>query len=403
MHITHNPNHGPAPRRLSIAQFNDAYPPVIDGVVTCVHNYAYWLSRKYGDCTLFVPDKRGAVYDQPYRVIGYRSVPLIRRRPYRMGMPALDMHYRTLLETMRFDIVHAHSPFSAGAEALRLGRARGIPVIATFHSKYYDDIYAYTKSKWVARQAIRLIIRRFEQMDSVWAVSESAAKTLVTYGYRGKITVMPNGTDLVMPKDPALLAARSEEVVSIPPDTPVFLFVGQMIWQKNLRMIVDACKLLHARGVRFHMLMVGEGPARRELQAIVDKAGLSHCFTFPGVIMDRELLAALYLHARVLVFPSIYDNAPLVVREAAAMACPSIVVDGSNAAQGISHGINGILCEDNEQSLCDALCYALGANAAYIGISAQRTLSRGWESIVDDVYAAYGNILRQYNTTSAAI
>ncbi len=383
--------------RLSFAQFNDGYPPVMDGVVTCVRNYAYWLNQKYGECTLFVPDKRHASYNETYRVVGYRSFPLIRRRPYRVGMPMLDMQYRSALKQSHFDLAHAHSPFSAGVEALRLGKERNIPVVATFHSKYYDDFYAYTKSKALSSQGVRILMRRFEQMDSVWTVSESAAQTLRSYGYRGPVVIMPNGADLVMPENPTRLVKRSDEVAMIPTGVPVFLFVGQMIWQKNIRLILEACVRLNALGARFFMLMVGEGPARRELEALVKKAGLSDCIAFPGVVWDRDLLSALYLRARALVFPSIYDNAPLVIREAAAMSCPSVVVERSNAAQGIRHMENGLLCTNDVQSLCESMRYAVQAreHMLRIGQLARRTLSRSWESIVDDVYLSYRDILRQ--------
>ncbi len=391
--------------RLSFALFNDAYPPVTDGVVTCVRNYAYWLNRKYGDCTLFVPDKKGVTYTESYKVVSYSSIPLLGRPPYRVGMPELDSKYRSELKNMHFDLVHTHSPFSAGLEALRLGKIRRIPVIATFHSKYYDDFYAYTKSKYLSLQGIRILVRRLNQMDSVWTVSDGAVQTLREYGYRGHIVVMPNGTDMCMPEDPDVVKSRLHEVIDLKPDMPLFLFVGQHIWQKNLRMIFQAVKELAESGERFVMMMVGDGAARCELMQMTEDANLSDTVVFPGIIKDRELLASLYLNARALVFPSMYDTSGLVVREAAALHCPAITVINTGASSGIAHGENGLLCENTVDSLKQQMKFALCSpeELKRMGENASMTISKSWECVIDDVYLAYRDIIKRHKHRRAAI
>jgi glycosyltransferase involved in cell wall biosynthesis len=382
-------------KRLSIAQFNDGYPPVTDGVVTCVRNYAYWLNKKYGECTLVVPDRRGVVYHEPYRVVSYASFPLVKRAPYRVGLPELDYKYRQALKQLDFDVVHTHSPFSAGLEALRLKRERGTPVIGTFHSKYYDDLYDYTGSKLLSKTGVSILMYRFSQMNSVWTVSEGAAQTLRAYGFKGPITVVQNGTDLIMPEDPAAMREDARQIVPEIGDVPVFLYVGQLVWQKNLRLIVDACERLANSGERFLMVMVGDGPVRRDLAALIGGAGISDFFRFTGVVSDRRLLSALYLSARAFVFPSLYDTSALVVKEAAAVACPAIAVSGSHAAQGMVHNMNSLLCENNVESLTEAMRFALHSpdEMERIGSGARATLQRSWESVVDEVYLLYKDII----------
>ena len=68
---------------------------------------------------------------------------------------------------------------------------------------------------------------------------------------------------------------------------------------------------------------------------------------------------ALYHRADLLVFPSIYDNAPMVLREAAAMGTPAVVVRGSCSAEGITDGENGFICADDSEIARQAVLRAL--------------------------------------------
>ena len=125
---------------LQIGEFTDTFIPVVDGVGRVVLAYANTLARKGHQVTVVTP-----MYDTGYRG-GYpfelvdfvgSDVPLIKQ--YKTGEPPLDSHYRARIRMIPLDIVHAHSPFMAGSEALRLARKRDIPMVGTFHSKYKDD------------------------------------------------------------------------------------------------------------------------------------------------------------------------------------------------------------------------------------------------------------------------
>lgn len=111
------------------------------------------------------------------------------------GLAGLDIRYRRRLEDIPFDIVHAQSPFVAGEEALRMARRRQVPLVSTFHSKYYQDFYDKTKSKVIAQGVVNYIIRFYNQCDGVWTVNHATAQVLREYGYHGKIRIMENGTN----------------------------------------------------------------------------------------------------------------------------------------------------------------------------------------------------------------
>ena len=86
-----------------IGIFNDCYPPVIDGVSVTVQNYARWLNRKCGDVCVVTPAVPGAKHDEDFPVYDYFSVPIPMRKPYRMGMPYVDLDFRSPTARSRQD------------------------------------------------------------------------------------------------------------------------------------------------------------------------------------------------------------------------------------------------------------------------------------------------------------
>ena len=140
-------------------------------------------------------------------------------------------------------------------------------------------------------------------------------------------------------------------------DEPILLFVGQHIWEKNVRLIIEA--LAQIKDMRWQMYFVGDGYARQEMMRLCAKHGLygnDDCrqdqVSFLGTIRDRQMLQDIYLAADLFLFPSMYDNAPLVLREAAALHTLTLVLRHSNTSEVILDGVNGFLADN------DVMAYA---------------------------------------------
>ena len=254
---------------------------------------------------------------------------------------------------MPFDVVHAHTPFLAGRAARRIARRRRIPLVATFHSKYYEDFYRVTHSRRLSLWALKYVVSFYNTCDEVWAVNDKTADVLRQYGYRGPIITMPNGTDPQSVSDETyrrVLARRS-----LRDGVSTLLFVGQMDFKKNPHLILRACALLRDQGEDFQLVMAGAGQDLERLKALAASLNLQDRVLFTGFVGDREEILSLYRRADLLVFPSVYDNAPMVVREAAAMGTPALLVRGSCSAEGVTHGDNGFLCEADPASIASGI------------------------------------------------
>lgn len=388
--------------KLITGQFNDSFTPVMDGVTNVVKNYAYWLDKKYGESYVATPAYPGYVDREEFPVLRYYSIPIKKREPYRFGLELLDLNFRKTIKAIPFDIVHAHCPFTSGMIALQIAKKKNIPIVATFHSKFYDDFKQVLKIDAFAKICTRIVIDFFNRVDQVWTVSKGAADTLHEYGFKGKVEIIPNGSDFVMPENMDDLIRQTEEKLNIQKDDLVFLFVGQHIWQKNVRLIVDALHRISQQNIRYKMFFVGDGYAQEELQNYVRELGLTDSIAFLGKILDRDYLRSLFARADLFLFPSIYDNAPIVVQEAAAVGTPSLVIAKSNAAEGIVDNVNGFFSDNDSISYADRIMQIIQDRDALkkVGEKARVTIYRNWENIVDEVNERYLEIIQSYKRTN---
>ena len=107
------------------------------------------------------------------------------------------------------------------------------------------------------------------------------------------------------------------------------------------------------------------------------------------------LLDGLYSRANLFCFPSLYDAAPMVVREAAVMGTPSVMVRGSTAAEIIRDGENGYLCENDALDLARVISAAIGdeEKRRIVGRNARETIPVPWEGIMEKAVERYTRLI----------
>jgi len=387
---------------ITIGQFNESFPPIVDGVANVVQNYAYWLNKKYGRCCVVTPEHPDAQDDYGFEVYRYTSFKAPIRHEYRFGLPQMDAPFWRDLKKIPFDIVHTHTPFSSGLAARSIARRLDIPFVVTFHSRYRDDLMEALKSELVVDGVMEIITAFFESADEVWSVSEAATETLREYGYHGPVVVMENGSDIRPHFSTPETDAAINQRLGLEDGEPLFIYVGRLVWQKNLQMLLKALEILDREGLPFRMLFVGDGPRRADMERIVAETGMERKIIFAGSIADREELADLYLRSSAMLFPSVYDTSAIVRQEAAACGCPSVLIRGSNAAQGVDER-NGFLVENSAISLANAAQRIIldPAHARTVGEEARRTMYLSWEDAVQAAYDRYLYLINRKRTVIA--
>lgn len=383
-----------------IGIFNDNFPPILDGVALTAQNYAYWLHAKGHDVSVitpYAPHSQEVIDAAPYPIYRFPSVPIPFRPPYRYGMPYGSLRFMQQWRRMQFEIVHAHCPFITAELALKSARKQQIPLVATFHSKYRQDFEHNLKSKAVVNWLLGNVIRFYEQADEVWIPQAAVEPTIREYGFKGHVEVVENGNDFSTPKE-QMEAMRKEmrEELGLLPNETMLLFVGQHIWEKNIGFILDSLALIKA--MPFHFFMVGTGYAVREIRHIIKDLGLLDHVTMLGNIHDRERLKRVDAAADLFLFPSLYDNAPLVVREAAAMQTPALMLRESTAAEVIEADVNGFLTPNDVNAYAKQIAYLMEHPDILrrVGEKASTTISRSWENVIEEVVLRYRDIQQSY-------
>ena len=378
---------------LRIGQFTDTFLPIVDGVGRVVQAYSETLCRMGHQVTVVAP-----MYDTgfqggfPYQLVEYVANTVPGLRQYKVGEAVLDAHYRHRIRMIDLDVVHAHSPFTAGSEALRLAAVRKLPLVATFHSKYYDDFLKATRSESIAKMGIRLVVSFYNRCDEVWAVGSTTAEVLRGYGFEGTIQVMPNGATMrsASPRDVEEVSRRWQLGTD-----PLILFVGQMDWKKNILTVLEACAEMKKQGRAFRLLLAGQGLNQAAISEKILELNIQDHAEAIGHITDASLLDGLYARASLFAFPSLYDAAPMVVREAAVMGTPSIMVRNSTAAEIIRNGENGLLCENDPKDLARVIMKALDEpeKLKQIGLNARDTIPVPWDRVLERAVERYERLV----------
>ncbi len=378
----------------------DTWYPKFDGVVVTVENYCKYLNEG-GTCEVVVPNYKvkdeSAAHAEHARFVKSFRLPVF--KGYACPLPSLDGKLEQEIKNGGYDVLHAHSPFTIGDYFVKMGKKYGIPTAYTFHTKFKDEFEARFKEKLIPNYMMKRIMKTISGFDKVFAVSEGSAETLRSYGYKGDITVIRNGTDMPVPtpeREKELLAAANREF-GLENAKNVLLYVGRLVEVKNIPFSLKVFKMLKDAGEDVCFVIVGEGEDEERLRGIVKDLGIENEVKFVGKVTDRELLQGIYLRSDLLLLPSVFDNASLTILEAACGKLPAMVPTGSSISEVISNGENGFIIDEKEEVWAEKV-HALLLDKSKLksaGESAAKTIYRTWKDVVDEVKTEYAKLKNQ--------
>ena len=228
-----------------------------------------------------------------------------------------------------FDVLHQHqSP--AALPFVRLGGRHAL-IVKHEHGRSSVAGRAMRQrfTGWLVKRTVDLYIANSEFTRGRIVADEgvdSAKTAVVTGGLEPGAFVTASGKD------------RLRAELGIGPDKQVILFLGRLVWEKGVEEFVRVAQRVAQAVPESRFLIVGDGPMRHNVQALIKGAGLQHRTTLPGF---REDVAAIMACCDLFLMTSRQEAQGLTVLEAMAAGLPVIAFDPGGVPEVV--GAAGVL------------------------------------------------------------
>ena len=242
-----------------------------------------------------------------------------------------------LLETERFDLIHAHD-WVVGRAAVELKNRLGLPLISTIHA---TEIGRGGSLDGEYRRKVRDIERLLvEQSDGIICCSNYMLDHIqhVLGAVKTKIRVIPNGVEASRFNN-----GRQPQPIptGVSEDRKTILYVGRIVREKGIFTLLDAFEKLRKQGKDVSLVFAGEGPLKEDLAKEVLRRKLNDRVKLAGFV-DEKKLVSLYNSSDAFVLPSHYEPFGMVALEAMASRVPVVVSDVGGLSEIVEDGITGV-------------------------------------------------------------
>lgn len=242
-------------------------------------------------------------------------------------------------------VVHAHGQ-RAGLFTAFAAR-KYVRKLYTEHN--FDDTYQLENpiNNFIQKQILRAVCHRY---DLIIAVSEAVKKYLVSHRFAEKdeVIVMPNGIDLSR-----WLGLKKKHKIETVNRHPVVGTVGSLVAKKGQKYLIQAFAQFTKKYPLARLEIVGDGPERQRLQALVREMMLNKNVEFLGSQRD---VAPIISKWDIFTLPSVSETFGIVILEAMALGLPIVATNAGGIPDIIDNGKNGLLVESKDSiALCKAM------------------------------------------------
>jgi phosphatidylinositol alpha-mannosyltransferase len=248
---------------------------------------------------------------------------------------------REVLEAHRFDVLHFHEPFVPFLSPTVLDASETVN-IATFHA-----FGGFSPSYWIGS---KFAGRLAELLHGRIAVS-GAARHFIDRYFPGDYRIIPNGVEIEK-------FAEAQPYEELRDGTLNILFVGRFEERKGLIHLLKAYHRLRKRKVDARLLVIGDGPKRREYKRYVGLRGIRDV-EFLGRVSDEEKVRY-FASADIYCAPNTgQESFGIVLLEAMAAGVPIVASDIHGFKRVVERNVQGILVEPRNPRALAAALYAL--------------------------------------------
>ena len=375
-----------SPKRVAL--FAGAYNHIADGVSLTLNRLVGYLERQGVDVRVFAPTSEDpAIPDYAGTLVPVPSVPAPGRSDYRVSL-GLTPSVRRELEAFDPTLFHIATPDILGRHAMHVAEKSGVPVVASYHTHFSSYLKYYHLD--LLEDVVWSYLRSFyEKCEQIYVPSTAMAEILREQGIDQGLRLWQRGveTDTFSPEHRSLDWRRS---MGVGDDEVVVTFVSRLVWEKGLDVYADVIERLEAQGVPHRSLVVGDGPARDELEDRLPNT------LFTGYLSGANLSRA-YASSDVFLFPSDTETFGNVTLEAMASGLPTVCADAVGSRDLVTDSTTGTLCPPGDT---DAFTRAVrrlivddGLRSEMAAAARARSLDFEWDAILARMNEYYDEVL----------
>jgi len=293
------------------------------------------------------------------------------------------------VEEQRPDVIHVATPGPVGFCGLALGRLLGIPVVGSYHTELGPYALHLTRDLLVAEATDVYVDWFYNQCATVLAPTRGVGDALEARGLP-RVGVWGRGVDATAFGSERRDAALRESLLG-EDGRLLILSVGRVSHEKRLGVLLDAFARVGRVRPDARLVVVGDGPARRELERTAPAGTV-----FAGEARGEEL-AAFYASADLFCFPSTTDTFGQVLLEAGASGLPVVAAAAGGALELVSHGRNGLLVQPEDAGGLAAALLELAEDparrAAFGAAGLEAARARTWDAAFAQLAGVYRRVL----------
>ncbi|TQM63896.1 glycosyltransferase [Humibacillus xanthopallidus] len=276
---------------------------------------------------------------------------------------ALAQDWRRVVGSASFDHVVDFSGYSP-AWTFLLGHAPARSRSVWQHNDLLADQMREVQGRRPHEANLRAVFTSYARFDHVVSVSEALrdinARSLAQWAPREKFAAARNTIDVQRVVSGASEAAPEGTLDRLRAtddgaDPYVFVTVGRVSPEKNHTRLVEAFQLAHRRHPEIRLVVVGDGPLRVDLEALVARLGLSGLVLFVGLQRNPwSIMAA----TECFVLSSDYEGQPMVILEARTLGLPVVSTSFDSVGSALGPG-EGLVVERTVDALADGMVAAV--------------------------------------------
>jgi len=360
---------------MNIGIFTDTYFPQINGVSTSTHLLERELTALGHNVSVFTTtDPKAAPEPHVYRM---PSMPFAFLPDRRVGL-AYPPNVLMKIRKLKLDIVHTHTEFSLGVFGKVVSEFSRIPLVHTFHTMYEDYVHYVANGRLVSPKMARNITRLFcNRAKAVITPAEKARDYLLASGVKRPVRVIPTGIDFG-PFSPQTYGAGEiaelRRSLGVRPDERVILSLGRVAKEKSVDVLIRGMPEILTKLPNAKLVIVGDGPARPELQTLAANMGLENSVVFTGERPWTQI-GRYYLIGDVFACASVTETQGLTYVEAMAAGLPVVAKFDRSIEKLVRNGETGYTFLNDDEFP------ALVTGVLADGAGARQTAARAMESI----------------------